>query len=131
MKRDSNFFKVWGGIAGGQSTLAVLLTAGHHERGLPLTRIADLTATWPAKRFYLERKGSIANGNDADLTLVDLGASYTLQEKDLFQRHHISPYIGQNFRGAIRQTLLRGQPLFADGKIVAENVGKFVRSTGT
>src|SRR5215831_5412521 len=56
MKREPNFFRIWGGIAGGQSTLAVLLTAGHHERGLPLTRIADLTAAWPARRFGLKLK---------------------------------------------------------------------------
>src|SRR5439155_1561885 len=51
MKRDPNFFRVWGVIAGGQSTLSVLLTAGYYERGLPLAHIADLIAAWPARRF--------------------------------------------------------------------------------
>lgn len=127
MKADPNFFRIWGGIAGGQSTLAVLLTAGYHERRLPLARIAELTAAWPARRFHLKRKGSIAAGNDADLTLVDLGASYTLQQDDLMQRHRISPYVGQSFRGVVRHTILRGQPIFADGKIVAKGAGRFVR----
>jgi len=127
MKRDPNFFRIWGGIAGGQSTLAVLLSAGHHERGLPLTRIADLTAAWPARRFRLPHKGGIAVGNDADLTLVDLAASYTVEESSLFQRHRLSPYIGKNFRGAVRQTLLRGQPIFVDGKIVATSPGRFIK----
>jgi len=129
MKRDPDFFRIWGGIAGGQSTLAVLLSQGHHQRGLPLTRVADLTAAWPARRFRLPHKGGIAVGNHADLVLVDLDARYTLQEGDLFQRHRMSPYIGKNFRSAVRQTLLRGQPIFADGKIVAANAGKFVRPT--
>ncbi|HEY6251258.1 MAG TPA: allantoinase AllB [Candidatus Angelobacter sp.] len=127
MKHDANFFRIWGGIAGGQSTLAALLSAGHHERGLPLTRIADLTAAWPARRFRLAHKGGIAVGNDADLSLVDLTASHTLEEGSLFQRHRMSPYIGRTFRGVVRQTLLRGQPIFADGKIVAIGTGKFVR----
>lgn len=127
MKRDANFFRIWGGISGCQSTLAVLLTAGHHERGLSLTRIADLVAAWPARRFRLTHKGGIVVGNDADLTLVDLAASYTLQESDLFQRHPMSPYVGRNFRGAVRQTLLRGLPIFVDGKTVAKGTGKFVR----
>lgn len=127
MKRDANFFRIWGGIAGGQATLAVLLTAGHHERGLTLTRIADLTAAWPARRFHLAHKGGIVVGNDADLTLVDLTAPYTLEEGSLFQRHRMSPYIGKSFRGVIRQTLLRGQTIFVDGKIVAAGTGRFVR----
>jgi allantoinase len=103
----------------------VLLTAGHHERGLPLTRIAEMIGGWPAQRFGLERKGSIAVGNDADLVLVDMAASYTLREGSLLQRHRLSPYIGQNFKGVVRQTLLRGQPIFADGKITATALGRF------
>jgi allantoinase len=127
MKSDSNFFRIWGGIAGAQSTLPVLLTAGHHERGLPLTRIADLTTGWPARRFRLTKKGSIAVGNDADLTLVDLDASYTLEEPSLLQRHRFSPYVGSTFRGVVKKTLLRGQVVFQDGKIVASRTGRFVR----
>ena len=127
MKRDADFFRVWGGIAGGQSTLAVLLTTGYHERRLLLTRIAELTTGWPARRFRLPHKGGIAVGNDADLTLVDLPASYTLAENELFQRHRVSPYIGKSFRGMVHQTLLRGQPVYAKGRIVAEGLGRFVR----
>lgn len=126
MKQDANFFRIWGGIAGGQSTLAVLLTAGYHERRLPLSRIVDLTTAWPARRFRLPHKGGIAVGNDADLTLVDLTAPYALAESDLFQRHRTSPYVGRSFRGVVRQTLLRGQPVFAGGKIVAAGKGRFV-----
>jgi allantoinase len=127
MKRDANFFRVWGGIAGAQSTLAVLLTAGHHERRLPLTRVADLIASLPARRFRLPHKGGVVVGNDADLTLVDLSATYTLHEDSLLQQHRISPYIGSSFCGMVRQTLLRGQPIFVDGKIVAQGTGRFVR----
>lgn len=127
MKQDANFFKIWGGVAGAQSTLAVLLTAGHHERGLSLTRIADLTAGWPARRFHLPNKGSITVGNDADLALVDLNASYTLEEQNLFQRHRISPYVGKSFRGTVKKTLLRGHVVFEDGRIVAAGAGRFVK----
>ena len=127
MKHDANFFGIWGGIAGGQSTLSVLLSSGHHERKLPLTRIADLIAAFPARRFHLQHKGGIVVGNDADLTLVDLSASYTVEESSLFQRHKMSPYIGKTLQGLVRQTLLRGQPIFVDGKIVAMGTGKFFR----
>ncbi len=130
MKRDANFFKVWGGIAGVQSTLAVLLTAGHHDQGLSLQRIAELTATWPARRFGLAHKGSIAVNNDADLVLVDVPASYELQEDKLLQRHRTSPYIGEDFRGVVHHTLLRGRPIFTQGKILAAATGKLVSPHG-
>lgn len=127
MKQDANFFRIWGGVAGVQSTLAVLLTAAHYERGLALTRIADLIAAWPARRFHLSNKGGIVAGNDADLVLIDMQATYTLHEESLLQRHRMSPYLGNSFRGVVRQTLLRGKTIFLDGKIVAQDVGRFVR----
>jgi allantoinase len=131
MKHDPDFFRVWGGIAGVQSTLAVLLTAGHQGRGLPLSRIAEMIASWPARRFRLAHKGGIAVGNDADLVLVDLSRRYRLQENGLLQRHKMSPYIGESFCGLVRQTLLRGQPIFAEGKIVAASQGRFINAHNT
>ncbi len=125
--RDVNFFNIWGGVAGVQSTLAALLTAGYHERGLRLTHIANLLAAWPAKRFGLPARGAIAVGNHADLTLVDMNRSYSLQQDDLLQRHKMSPYVGKTFLGTVRRTILRGQTIFADGKITAERPGRFVR----
>jgi allantoinase len=119
--------KVWGGIAGVQSTLAVLLERGHFERGLPLERIAALTAATPARRFRIARKGGVAPGNDADLTLVDLGESHTLSDRDLHQRHALSPYVGSTFRGVVRRTLRRGETIFKDGAITAQSRGALVR----
>jgi allantoinase len=119
--------KVWGGIAGVQSTLAVLLERGHFERGLPLERIAALTAATPARRFRIPRKGQLAPGNDADLTLVDLGESHTLSDRDLHQRHALSPYVGSTFRGVVRRTLRRGETIFKDGAITAQSRGALVR----
>jgi len=119
--------KVWGGIAGVQSTLAALLERGHFERGLPLERIAALTAATPARRFRIPRKGQLTAGNDADLTLVDLSGSYMLTERDLHQRHALSPYVGSTFRGVVRRTLRRGETIFKDGAITAQSSGRMVR----
>jgi allantoinase len=121
------FWKAWGGIAGVQSTLAVMLDSGHFEQGLPLHRIAQLTAAEPARRFRIERKGSIAPANDADLTLVDLQASYRLKPEDLHQRHKLSPYIGSGFRGAVQRTMRRGETIFLNGAIVSKTKGKLIR----
>lgn len=119
--------QAWGGIAGVQSTLAVLLDQGHFHRELPLERIAKLTAAMPAERFRIAHKGALVPGNDADMTLVDLGGSYTLQARDLQQRHAISPYIGAAFRGVVQRTLRRGETIFAEGAITARTKGALVR----
>ena len=119
----------WGGIAGVQSTLAAVLEFGHHERGLPLTRVADLLAATPARRFRISGKGAIAIGFDADLALVALSESTTLQAADLHQRYPTTPYLGRTFRGRVRRTLRRGETIHLDGRITARQKGRLVCPT--
>ena len=129
MKKEGDFRASWGGIAGVQSTLAVLLDRGHHSRHLALERIVSLVASRPAERFGMKGKGRIEAGLDADLVLVDLDKSFTLGAADLQQRHKMSPYIGSTFRGSVRRTIRRGETIFADGTIVAATKGRFVCPT--
>ncbi len=119
--KTGDFGKAWGGIAGVQSTLAVLL-----ER-VPLERISSLVSAEPARRFRIQSKGAIAIGMDADLTLVGLSRSVQLRPENLMQRHALSPYVGSCFRGCVVRTIRRGETIFASGEITARSEGKFVR----
>ncbi|HLG59840.1 MAG TPA: allantoinase AllB [Vicinamibacterales bacterium] len=121
------FDRAWGGIAGVQSTLSVLLDRGHHARGLSLQRIAGLTATTPGRRFRIAGKGSIAVGHDADLALVALNECCTLEPRHLHQRHKLSPYCGHTFRGVVRRTVRRGETIFDAAYAVGPGMGRFVR----
>ncbi|GAA5500340.1 allantoinase [Deinococcus xinjiangensis] len=114
MKTSENFFELWGGISGAQSTLNVLLAGGHHARGLPLEAVAALCALNPANRFGLPQKGRVEVGADADFALVDLGASFELGQ--LFDRWSQNPYRGQTFRGQVKATYLRGQKVYENGQ---------------
>jgi allantoinase len=127
MKKAGDFRSSWGGIAGVQSTLAVLLERGHDGRRLRFEHIVSLLAATPAERFRIDGKGVLSAGKDADLVLLDPARSYTLDAESLFQRHKISPYIGTTFTGHVRRTIRRGETIFADGKITATTRGKFVR----
>lgn len=128
MKTDANFFKVWGGISGCQSVLQLMLTEGYDKRHLPLSSIASLTADNIARRFGLSpAKGHLVPDADADLVLVDLQSRHQLQANDLFYRHKHSPYVGMTLRGRIVRTLLRGNTVFLEGKIVSAPLGRFLK----
>ncbi len=115
----NNIFDLWGGISGAQSTLNVLLEEGYWSRGLSLEQIARVTSTNPAKRFGLyPHKGTISEGYDADLALVDLNKSFTLLQSQLQYRHAHSPYVGKTFRGTIEYTFVRGEMKFQKGEIM-------------
>jgi dihydropyrimidinase len=91
-------------------TLAPLAySEGVARRGLPLSWMARVLAENPARIFGLfPRKGAIRVGADADLTIWDPAAEWTIE-----QRHHLSvagytPYEGWRVRGRPWMTLVRG-----------------------
>ena len=88
------------GCPGLETLLPVLLSEGHHKRGLPLERIVEVAATNPARIMGLgHAKGSIAPGLDADLALVDLDAEWTLQRSDVVSSAGYSIYEGAALHG--------------------------------
>jgi allantoinase len=112
MKQGTDFFSIWGGIAGCQSTLSLMLTYGYHLKGMSLSQIAAITSYNAAQRFGLSNKGLITAGMDADLVLLDPDAHYTLQARDLAYRHKISPYVGLDLRGEILRTWAGGKQVY-------------------
>ena len=124
--KTGDFFSAWGGISGCQSTLQLLLEAGHTRRGVPLETIVVATATGAARRFGLSGKGALMPGLDADLALVDLNWAGTVELDDLHYRHRYSAYAGQPIRGRIVRTLLRGRTVYANGEHDPEPRGRLL-----
>ncbi|TVR90544.1 MAG: allantoinase AllB [Spirochaetaceae bacterium] len=116
LKDGLPFEQAWGGIAGVQTTLRTLLTLG-----VPVQRIAQLTAARPAELFRLPGKGSLQVGNDADFTLVELDHESPVSLAELQDRHHMSPFVNRPLRGRIHATYLRGR------RISAETRGQLIR----
>lgn len=125
--KGGDAFAAWGGIPGAQTLLPSMYSYGVAGRGLPLERLALLTATWPAARFALApAKGTLAVGADADMALLDPGQDWTVRPADLLDRHRLSPFAGLTLRGRVVRTLLRGQTVFAGGRLVGEPIGRVV-----
>lgn len=112
------------GCPGVETLLPVLISAGHHQRKLPLGRIAELTAQAPAAAMGLShRKGRIAVGLDADLAVVDIQSAYELRRENLHSSAGYSLYEGVPLRGRVRHTLVRGRFALRDHELVAGAVG--------
>jgi allantoinase len=124
LKQGADFFKLWGGISGCQSTRQLLLAEDRLEPPV----VAAVTATNVARRFRLERKGDIAVGFDADLWLVDLTHEDVVRREDLLYRNPFSAHEGRPIRGRTVRTMVRGSTVFAGGKAVGQAGGNMVRS---
>ena len=101
-------------------TLAPLMySEGVAGRGLPLSWMARVLSENPARIFGLfPRKGAIRVGADADLSIWDPAAEWTI-----LQRQHLSvagytPYEGWRVRGRPWMTLVRGHVVLnPDGEL--------------
>jgi len=112
------------GCPGLETLLPVLLSEGHHKRALPLERIAALTATNPARLMGMgHAKGAIAPGMDADLTFVDLNATWILDRADVVSSAGYSLYEGWSFTGRVMHSMVRGRWVLRDLALNDETVG--------
>jgi dihydroorotase-like cyclic amidohydrolase len=127
--KSGGIWKASPGCPGIDTLLPVLLSEGHHRRGLPLGRIAQLVAQAPAAAMGLaHRKGRIAVGLDADLALVDVGEEWTPRRDRLLSGAGYSIYEDVLLRGRVRHTLVGGRFALRDHAPVdaAVGTGRFV-----
>jgi allantoinase len=126
MKRreEGRWDRAWGGIASLGLALPVFWT-GMCERGLGLECLAKWMAAGPAKLAGLDgKKGALAVGADADFAVFDPDATWTVSPESLQFRHKVSPYLGAELRGMVRETWLRGEAVFREGTFFGEPRGR-------
>jgi dihydropyrimidinase len=122
--KAGGIWKASPGCGGLETLLPVMLSDGHHEREMPLGRIAALLSSAPADAMGLShRKGRIEVGLDADLAIVDLAREYPYQRADVRSSAGYSIYEGRRFKGKAVHTLVRGRFVLRDGALIDEAVG--------
>ncbi len=118
------------GMTGVQTLVPVMLD--HVSAGrLSLMRLMDLTSSGPARLFGIARKGRIAAGYDADLTVVDLKRRETISNRWIASRAGWTPYDGVTVTGWPVGTLVRGARVMWQGELFAPGRGEAVRFLDT
>ncbi len=118
------------GMPGVQTLVPLLLD--HVAAGrMSLARLVDLTSAGPARIYNLSGKGRIAQGYDADLTLVDLAAEKTIEAAWLASKCGWSPFEGQQVKGWPVGTIIRGHVVMRDGELLGSPIGAPVRFVDT
>jgi dihydroorotase len=112
------------GFPGVESQMPLMLSAV--ARGeISITDYVRLSSAAPARAFGLyPRKGALAPGADADLTLVDLRAKSKIDQAMLHsQRARITPFHGHALKGVPVHTLVRGHFVMRERELVTEARG--------
>jgi allantoinase len=131
-KTGDDFFAIWGGIAGCQHAFPSFLGALARRAPEQLADAAGWLARNPAGRFRLGRKGRVAAGFDADLSLVKFGAFPPIRPGDLVYRHRLSLYEGCRPTCRVTHVFRRGEGLVQNGALIPpRQPGVFVRPDPT
>jgi dihydroorotase len=111
------------GMIGVQTLVPVMLN--HVAEGrLSLERFVDLTSHGPGRIFGIARKGRIAVGYDADLTIVDLKRHHMISNGWIASKAGWTPYDGVTVTGWPMGTVIRGHRVMWEGGLVASRRGE-------
>ncbi|MCA0922645.1 dihydropyrimidinase [Pseudooceanicola nanhaiensis] len=117
-KGRTSFRWVPNGIPGVGARLPILFSEGVVKGRIDINRFVALTATNHAKTYGLyPRKGTIAIGADADITLWDPEKRQTLTHALLQDGADYTPYEGMEITGWPVTTMVRGKTVVRDGAL--------------
>ena len=118
------------GMPGVQTIVPVMLT--HVADGkMSLERFIELTSAGPQRVFGIAGKGRIAQGYDADFTIVDMQARKTITHEWSASRCGWTPFDGMEAKAWPMATFVRGAMVMCDGGLVAPGRGEPVRFVET
>jgi dihydroorotase len=107
------------GLPAVENSLALLLHQVNQGR-CSLEQVAAWMSDAPARIWGLVGKGRIEVGYDADLVLVDMQATRTIKNEEQFTKSGWSPWAGETFVGWPVRTLVGGQTVFQDRRLMPQ-----------
>jgi len=128
-KARTSFKWVPNGIPGVEVRLPILYSKGVGEGRITVNEFVALTSTNHAKMYGLyPRKGAIGVGFDADIVLWDPNKRETIRQAIMHHGADYTPYEGMAVTGWPVATVLRGELVAEDGRIVGEKgAGQFLK----
>jgi len=102
------------GMLGLETALALALT----ELDLPIQQVLAALSWNPAAVIGAgDTHGlPVAEGNPANLCVIDPEATWTVDGAAMASRSHNTPYQGRELRGRVRHTILAGEPVVIGGE---------------
>jgi dihydropyrimidinase len=108
------------GVADLDTLLPMLFSEGVDKNRISLHRFVEVTSTNAARLFGLfPRKGTIAVGSDADLTIWDPDETRPVDCRRTQTNADSSPYESWPITGWPSVTISNGDVVFADGEVVS------------
>jgi dihydroorotase len=122
-KTRNDIWSVDCGFPGVETQMPAMLTAMNEGR-MSISDYVRWSSFNPATRWGLyPRKGAIQVGSDADIAIVDVGRSWTIDDAKTQSRSRISPWHGRAVKGLPIHTIVRGRFVMRDRTLMADARG--------
>lgn len=125
-EKDGELWSIPAGMCGVE-TLAPLMLDAVSKGIITLKEAVALLSENPAKRYGIfPKKGSLAIGSDADLTLVDMNKEMVIKRDNLHSKSKVSAFDGFKVKGVPVGTIVRGTTVMENHEIVSCPHGQLV-----
>ena len=114
------------GFPGVETNVPIMLTQVDAGR-ISLEQYVRVQSENPAKVWQMyPQKGSLQLGTDGDITIVDLNKTGTIRAKNLHSKNKITPWEGWKVKGMPVYTIVRGNVVMKNGKVMGKPQGRLV-----
>ena len=116
-EKDREYCLAPSGFPGLETALGVLLTELYHTGKLDLNTLISKMTAEPAKLFALSG-GTLSVGSSADIAVLDIEQEWMVEAEKFYTRGTHSPFVGRRLKGRAVMTMVDGQVVMRDGKII-------------
>ena len=110
-EKDIEFERAAFGVTGLETILAVSITQLLVPGLMDWPALVERLCTAPARVLGIEA-GTLAQGRDADLVVVDDRREWEVRAEDFYSQSANSAFIGQKLRGVVEYTFLKGEVVY-------------------
>lgn len=110
--KEVEFDKAPFGINGLETAVSLLLDRLVHKNIISLNRLVEMMSVNPARLLKLSRKGRVAAGADADLTLLNLHKESTVDSAQFQSKSRNTPFQGWKLKGLPVTTVVAGRVVY-------------------
>ena len=113
-EKEQTYFKAPSGGPLIQHSLTAMIELHKHGK-ITLEKIAEKMAHAVADCFQIEKRGYIREGYFADLVLVDLNFTQTVDKSNILYKCGWSPFEGVTFHSKVKYTFVSGHLVYENG----------------
>ena len=114
-EKSNTYFKAPSGGPLVQHALVAMLEFYHNQK-ITLEKLVEKMCHAPAVCFQIKNRGFIREGYYADLVLIDLDRTWTVNKENILYKCGWSPFEGEKFKSQVTHTWVSGHLAYENGK---------------